>query len=275
MKGSRRKVLRGRRGASAAGSSGPSRCRALRASRKPDTVKIGMSMPQTGSLGAGGQAALLALRMWVDDVNQKRRPARPQGRADRLRRPDQPGQRPGHLHQAARRRQGRPADRALRHGADGADHADGEAARPAADGQLLVPGEREGAARHVVQQLAVERRRRAGPTASSRPGRSSAPRPSPSWPPTRSSRRTWRTARASWPRRRGIKSVYDQNYPPTTTDFSSLIRGIRAAKPDMVFVMSYPNDSVAIVRAVNEIGVGSAGARCSAAAWSGCSSRRS
>ena len=54
-----------------------------------------------------------------------------------------------------------------------------------------------------------------------------------------------------------IKSVYDQNYPPTTTDFSSLIRGIRAAKPDMVFVMSYPNDSVAIIRAVNEIGVGS------------------
>jgi branched-chain amino acid transport system substrate-binding protein len=55
----------------------------------------------------------------------------------------------------------------------------------------------------------------------------------------------------------GIQSVYDQNYPPTTTDFSSLIRAIRAAKPDMVFVMSYPNDSVAIVRAVNEIGVGS------------------
>jgi branched-chain amino acid transport system substrate-binding protein len=55
----------------------------------------------------------------------------------------------------------------------------------------------------------------------------------------------------------GVKSVYDQNYPPTTSDFSSLIRGIRAAKPDMVFVMSYPNDSVAIVRSVNEIGIGS------------------
>src|SRR6267143_3970896 len=27
-----------------------------------------------------------------------------------------------------------------------------------------------------------------------------------------------------------IKPVYDQNYPPATTDFSSLIRGIRAAK---------------------------------------------
>src|SRR3954471_9304536 len=34
-------------------------------------VKIGMSMPQTGSLGAGGQAALLALRMWVEDVNKR------------------------------------------------------------------------------------------------------------------------------------------------------------------------------------------------------------
>ncbi len=34
-------------------------------------IKIGMSMPQTGSLGAGGKAALLALQMWVEDVNAK------------------------------------------------------------------------------------------------------------------------------------------------------------------------------------------------------------
>ena len=34
-------------------------------------IKVGMSMPQTGPLGAGGQAALLALRMWVEDVNAK------------------------------------------------------------------------------------------------------------------------------------------------------------------------------------------------------------
>ncbi len=54
----------------------------------------------------------------------------------------------------------------------------------------------------------------------------------------------------------GVKTVYEQNYPPTTVDFSSMIRAVRAAKPDMVFVCSYPNDSVAIVRAVNEIGVG-------------------
>jgi branched-chain amino acid transport system substrate-binding protein len=35
-----------------------------------------------------------------------------------------------------------------------------------------------------------------------------------------------------------------------------MIRAIRSVKPDLVFVASYPNDSVAIVRAVNEIGVG-------------------
>jgi branched-chain amino acid transport system substrate-binding protein len=58
-------------------------------------------------------------------------------------------------------------------------------------------------------------------------------------------------------KQRGLKIVYEQNYPPTTVDFSSMIRAIRAAKPDLVFVASYPNDSVAIVRAVNEIGVGS------------------
>ncbi|MEY3118063.1 MAG: hypothetical protein RL629_1882, partial [Pseudomonadota bacterium] len=34
-------------------------------------IKIGMSMPQTGGLGAGGQAALIGIRMWVDDVNAK------------------------------------------------------------------------------------------------------------------------------------------------------------------------------------------------------------
>jgi branched-chain amino acid transport system substrate-binding protein len=54
----------------------------------------------------------------------------------------------------------------------------------------------------------------------------------------------------------GWKSVYEQTYPPATTDFSAMIRAIRSSKPDAVFVASYPNDSVAILRAVNEIGVG-------------------
>ena len=43
------------------------------------------------------------------------RAARPSGQADLLRRPDQSGDGAGHLHQAARRRQGRPRHRRLRH----------------------------------------------------------------------------------------------------------------------------------------------------------------
>ena len=54
----------------------------------------------------------------------------------------------------------------------------------------------------------------------------------------------------------GLQSVYDQNYPPNSVDFSSIIRAVRAAKPDIVFICSYPAESVAIVRAVNELGVG-------------------
>ena len=50
--------------------------------------------------------------------------------------------------------------------------------------------------------------------------------------------------------------VYEQNYPPSTVEFSAMIRALKAAKPDMVFVASYPPDSVGILRAVNEIGVG-------------------
>ena len=55
---------------------------------------------------------------------------------------------------------------------------------------------------------------------------------------------------------KGLSTVYDQNYPPNSVDFSSIIRAVRAAKPDIVFICSYPAESAAIVRAVNEIGVG-------------------
>jgi branched-chain amino acid transport system substrate-binding protein len=52
----------------------------------------------------------------------------------------------------------------------------------------------------------------------------------------------------------GLKIVYDKTYPPSTTDFSSIVRAIQATNPELVVVCSYPPDSVGIVRAVNEIG---------------------
>lgn len=52
----------------------------------------------------------------------------------------------------------------------------------------------------------------------------------------------------------GFDIVYRQNYPPPTADFAPVIRAVQAAHPDLVFVASYPPDSVGIVRAVGEVG---------------------
>jgi len=54
----------------------------------------------------------------------------------------------------------------------------------------------------------------------------------------------------------GLQVVFDQAYPPSTAEFSSIIRALNAAKPDIVFVASYPPDSAAILKAVNEVGIG-------------------
>jgi branched-chain amino acid transport system substrate-binding protein len=51
-----------------------------------------------------------------------------------------------------------------------------------------------------------------------------------------------------------LKVVYDKTYPPSTTDFAPIVRAIAATNPDLVVVCSYPPDSVGMVRAVNEIG---------------------
>jgi branched-chain amino acid transport system substrate-binding protein len=51
-----------------------------------------------------------------------------------------------------------------------------------------------------------------------------------------------------------LKITYDRTYPPSTTDYSPIVRAIAATSPDLVVVCSYPPDSVGIVKAVNEIG---------------------
>src|SRR2546430_3395245 len=57
-------------------------------------------------------------------------------------------------------------------------------------------------------------------------------------------------------KKRNMPIVFDQAYPPNTVEFSSIIRALKAAKPDIVYVASYPPDSAGIFRAVNEIGIG-------------------
>jgi branched-chain amino acid transport system substrate-binding protein len=221
-----------------------------------NVVKIGMSMPQTGSLGAGGQAALVALRLWVDDVNQKggllnrkveliayddqTNPANVPGIYTKLLDVDKVdliiapyGTVPtAPLMPMAKQRNllvmgnfSFQVNAKVKHDM-WFNNAPWNDASSWSDG-FFANGKRVGA--KTVAFLAADQE---------------------------FAQNLANGARAL-AKKDGLKTVYDQNYPPTTTDFSSLIRAIRASRPDMVFVMSYPNDSVAIVRAVNEIGVGS------------------
>jgi len=218
-------------------------------------VKIGMSMPQTGSLGAGGQAALVALRLWVDDVNQRgglmnrkveliayddqTNPANVPGIYTKLLDVDKVdlliapyGTVPTAPIMPMVKQRGLllmgnfsfQVNAKVQHDM-WFNNAPWNDASSWSDG-FFKAGQNVGA--KTVAVLAAD---------------------------NDFAQNLANGARAL-AQKAGIKSVYDQNYPPTTTDFSSLIRGIRAAKPEMVFVMSYPNDSVAIIRAVNEIGVG-------------------
>jgi branched-chain amino acid transport system substrate-binding protein len=55
-------------------------------------------------------------------------------------------------------------------------------------------------------------------------------------------------------KKHNIKIVYDKTYPPTTADYTPLVRAIAATNPDIFFASSYPPDSVGIIRASSEIG---------------------
>ena len=53
----------------------------------------------------------------------------------------------------------------------------------------------------------------------------------------------------------GFDIVHDQKYPPTTTDYTPVMRAVQALNPDIVYIAAYPPDSVGIVRAANEVGL--------------------
>jgi branched-chain amino acid transport system substrate-binding protein len=225
----------------------------LAAAQQP--IKVGMSMPQTGSLGAGGKAALLALQMWVEDVNAKggllgrkvefivyddqTNPALTPGIYTKLLDVDKVdlliapyGTVPtAPIMPLVKQRDlllmgnfSFQVNRTVKHDkwfnnapwSDAASWSDG----------FIGAGQKLGA--KTIAFLAADQEFAQNLANGAR----------------------------ELAKKAGLQTVYDQNYPPATVDFSSMIRAVRAAKPDIVFVMSYPNDSVAIVRAVNEIGVG-------------------
>jgi branched-chain amino acid transport system substrate-binding protein len=56
-------------------------------------------------------------------------------------------------------------------------------------------------------------------------------------------------------RKLGLRVVYDRSYPPSTVDYSPIVRAVAATNPDLVLLASYPPDSVGMVRAATEIGL--------------------
>jgi branched-chain amino acid transport system substrate-binding protein len=52
----------------------------------------------------------------------------------------------------------------------------------------------------------------------------------------------------------GLTVVYDRRYPSATTDLVPVVRAIAETNPDLVIVCSYPPDSVGMVLAVNAVG---------------------
>ncbi len=219
-------------------------------------VKIGMSMPQTGALGAGGKAALLALQMWVEDVNAK---GGLLGRkVEFIVYDDQtnPGVVPGiytklldidkvdlliapygtnvtaPIMPLVKQRDlllmgnfSFDVNARIRHD-KWFNNAPWGTGALAWGGTFLEAAKKLGAKTIAVMAADAE------------------------------FAQNLCTGGRAIAKAMGLQSVYDQNYPPNSVDFSSIIRAVRAAKADVVFICSYPAESVAIVRAVNEIGVG-------------------
>ena len=118
-------------------------------------IKIGMSMPSTGGLAAGGKSSLIGIEIWRDDINAK---GGLLGRKVEL-----------FVYDDKSSAAESPAIYAKLLDVDkvdilfapyatvqtAADHAARQGARPAADGKLLLPGEQQGQPRHVVQQRAM------------------------------------------------------------------------------------------------------------------------
>jgi branched-chain amino acid transport system substrate-binding protein len=54
---------------------------------------------------------------------------------------------------------------------------------------------------------------------------------------------------------RGLRIVYDSKYDPKTVDYLPIVRALQAANADLVYVASYPADSVGIIKAAHEVGL--------------------
>jgi branched-chain amino acid transport system substrate-binding protein len=218
-------------------------------------IKIGFSIAQTGALAALGKSALLARQIWLDDVN---------ARGGILGRPVQ---------LVVYDDQSNPATVAGIYSklmdvdkvdilyAPYASHVQAPALHMAKQRDRLISGLFSTWANEVLKYERYFQIQPAGPPSDEYPGgftRLAA----------RSGCKTitllaadqegtlyWRDSNRREANRLGLKVVYDQKYPISTVEFSSMLRAINATKPDAVYFASLPVESVAIIRAMEEVGV--------------------
>src|ERR1700704_732435 len=218
-------------------------------------IKIGMSMPQTGPLGAGGRAALVALRMWVEDVNAK---GGMLGRKVELIVYDDqtnPANTPGIYTKLL------DVDKVDLLFAPYGTVPTAPIMPLVKQRGLLLMGNFSFQVNHTVKHDMWFNNAPWNNAASwfdgwIATGQKLGGKTIAFLAADQEFAQNLANGAKELAKKAGLKTVYEQNYPPTTTDFSSLIRAIRQANADLVFVASYPNDSVAIVRSVNEIGIG-------------------
>src|ERR1700733_13594594 len=56
-------------------------------------------------------------------------------------------------------------------------------------------------------------------------------------------------------KKNGFNIVYDKTFPPTTTDFSPIVRALQAANADLVAFCCYPLSSVGLLLSASELGL--------------------
>ena len=221
-----------------------------------DPIRIGFSLSPTGPTSPAGKQVLAGLEIWRDDVNAK---------GGLLGRPvelvyydDQgnPGERARHLRQADGRRQGRPADRALQHQCDRGGDAGDHPGQPHHD-RHFRPRRQQGV---QISALLLDELAGSGIPATIRNACSI-------WPPQQNpkpmrvaligadveySRNALDGAREN-AKKHGLEIVFERTYPPSTTEFTSIVRAMQAANPDVVFAATLPIDTAGIIRAASEI----------------------
>ena len=219
-------------------------------------VKIGMSMPQTGGLGAGGQAALLALRMWVDDVNAKGgllgRKVELIAYDDQSNGANTPGIYTKLL----------DVDKVELLIAPYGTNPTAPIMPLVKERGLMLMGNFSFQVNAKVQHdmwfnNAPWNDARGWSEGFLELGKKAGAKSIAIFAADAEFAQNLATGARELIKNTGWNVVYDQNYPPNNTDFSSIIRAVRAARPEAVFVACYPNEAVAIMRSVNEIGLGS------------------